>query len=172
AKTHLTRNNYDAAVNDYVKAGEIYGISKKYNDAIKCFTSAIDVKQDSRSALVGRAGAYMGNGDYRMSLADYEKALDLDKKDYQALYGSGVCYFKMSDHKKADKQFKKAYKINNNDPYLYQYMMLTQLARDNITELQDTYAEFKTIANPQELAEFKSSSRFEPILRLIKEENR
>jgi len=50
--------------------------------------------------------------------------------------------------------------------------MLNYLADDDIKNLQRTYAEFKIIADPAELAEFKSSSRFEPVLRLIDEENR
>ena len=62
--------------------------------------------------------------------------------------------------------------MDNSDPYLYQYMMLTYLARDNYKKMQQMYAEFKTVANKDELAAFKSSSRYEPVLRFIKEEDR
>jgi len=78
----------------------------------------------------------------------------------------------MGDHKNAEKYFKKAYEINRSDPYIYQYLMLTYLARDDIKSLRKIYAEFKVVANPVELAEFKSSSRFEPVLRLINEEDK
>ena len=171
-KLYATQNDAEKAVADYVRAGEIYRINKQTDKAIDAFSTALGYSPDNISAIVGRAGARADKGEYRSGLKDYEKALDIDKNFYPALYGAGVCQFKLGEHKKAEKYFRKAYETDNSDPYLYQYLMLTYLARDDIKKLRQIYAEFKVVANPAELAAFKSSSRFEPVLRLIKEEDR
>jgi len=172
AKAFAMDDKAEDAATDYVRAGEIYRVNKENGKAISSFSSALDHSPKNLSALVGRAGARLDNSDYRPSLIDYETALKTDDKFYPALYGSGLCHFKMGDHKNAEKYFKKAYEINRSDPYIYQYLMLTYLARDDIKSLRKIYAEFKVVANPVELAEFKSSSRFEPVLRLINEEDK
>lgn len=171
-KVYAMKSEAQSAAVDYIRAGEIYRMGGQEDRAVDAFSTALGYSPESINALVGRAGARLDDGQYRSSLADYEEALDIDKKFYPALYGAGLCQFKLGSHKKAEKYFKKAYEVDNSDPYLYQYMMLTYLARDDINKMRDTYAEFKATANPAELAAFKSSSRFEPVLRLIKEENR
>ena len=49
--------------------------------------------------------------------------------------------------------------------------MLNYLAMDKIKNVKKTYAEFKEVAGSQELAEFKASSQFEPVIRLIDPED-
>ena len=165
-------NDNEKAANDLVRAGEIYRIKDQHERSIDAFSKALDYSPGNLAALVGRAGAKADKGDYRPGLADYETALDLKDDFYPALYGAGICEFKLGDYKSAEKFFEKAYAQDQSDPYLYHYMMLNYLARDNIQEMRRVYDEFKIIADPATLAEFKSSTRFEPVLRLIKEENR
>ncbi len=172
AAAYKSSGKNESASNDFIKAGEIYRIGNKPSKSIKAFSSALDLFPENTTALIGRAGARLDNSDYGLALQDYESILNIDENSYQALYGSGVCHFRLSDYKKAEKQFEKAYKIDHSDPILYHYLMLTFLARDKIKDVRRAYAEFKTVASPGELAQFKSSSRFEPILRLIEEENR
>ena len=171
-KAHATIGTAGKASADYVRAGEILRMGKDHSQAIDAFSTALGYTPENINALIGRAGTRLDKSEYRSSLRDYESALDIDKNLYSALYGAGVCQFRLGDHKKAEKYFKKAYDVDNSDPYLYQYMMLTYLARDNYKKMQQMYAEFKTVANKDELAAFKSSSRYEPVLRLIKEEDR
>jgi tetratricopeptide (TPR) repeat protein len=123
----------------------------------------------NQTALIARGNTRLDNGDYRSALADFESALKIDNQYYAALFGGGVAQFKLGNNKQADKYFKNANKVNQSDPVLYQYMMLNYLALDDIKNIKKIYAEFKTVADPSELAEFKSSSRFQPVLRLIDE---
>jgi tetratricopeptide (TPR) repeat protein len=160
------------AISDYIRLGEIYRANNMGTKAIGSFSSALSLDPNNKVALVGRGGAKLDNGDYRLALMDYETALKLDDQFYPAMFGSGICQFRLGNNKQADKYFKNAYKINQNDPFLYQYMMLNYLALDDVKKLRKTYADYKAIADPNELAEFKSSSRFEPVIRLIKEEDR
>jgi len=172
ADAYVSSDNKTAAVKDYIRAGEIQRMSGKPSASVRSFNRALEYSPKNYSALIGRAGAHGDMGDYRSASVDYNTILDKDKKDFQALYGSGVCYFKLGNHKKAQKVFKEAYKINKSDQMLYQYMLLTYMARDEVKKLRKLYAEYKLISSPQEFAEFKSNTRFEPVIRLIKEEDR
>lgn len=172
AEAYELAGKIEKASDDCVRAGEIYRISGDNSRAIDAFSSALKLFPESATALVGRAGALLDNGEYRWALNDYEVALKKEKDFYPALYGAGICYFSLGDYKKAEKHFKKAQKQNSSDPYLYHYLLLTYLGRDDVKNLRKTYAQFKEIATPVELAELKSSGRFEPVIRLIKEEDR
>jgi tetratricopeptide (TPR) repeat protein len=162
----------DKATNDYVRAGEISRFKKDYTRSITDFTSALSLSDGNTNALVGRGDTKFAQGDYRAAMEDYDSALRNSINLYGAQYGMAKCYFKMGEPKKAEKYFKAAHELDPSDPELYQYMMLNYLARDDIKKVREMYAEFKVVADPAQLAEFKSSSRYEPILRLISEEDR
>lgn len=172
AEAYGKLNQNEEAADDYIRLGEIYRVAGAHDQAINSFTSALTYSPKNRVALVGRGGAKLDNGDYRPALADFEEALKTDDQFYPALYGCGISQFRLGNNKQADKYFKNAYRINQKDPYLYQYMMLNYLALDDIKNMKKIYTEFKAIAAPTELAEFKSSSRFAPVIRLINEEDR
>lgn len=165
----IGRNEKAAA--DYIRIGEIYNFKNQHDLAIGQFTSALKYIPENKTALSDRGGAKMDKGEYRSALGDYMRALEIDDEFYPARFGAGIAEFKLGNHKSAEKQFKKARDINDSDPYLYHYLMLTYLARDNIKEMKKTYSQFKNIAGPEELAEFRTSSRFEPIIRLIGEDD-
>jgi len=162
----------DKAAEDYIRLGELYRVGQNNEKAITVFSSALAYAPQNKIALASRGNARLDNGDYRPALIDFEAALKIDNQYYPALLGGGVAQFKLGNNKQADKYFKNANKINQGDPYLYQTMMLNYLALDDIKNIKKIYAEFKTIADPSELAELKSSSRFQPVLRLIDEEEK
>ncbi|MEP0829225.1 MAG: tetratricopeptide repeat protein [bacterium] len=172
AEAYGKNGNSEAAAVDYIRLGEIYRVAKNNVKAINAFTSALAYQPKDKIALVGRGGARLDNGDYRPALIDYEEALKIDNQFYPALLGGGMAHFRLGNNKQADKYFKNAYKLNQSDPYLFQNMMLNYLALDDIKNIRKIYAEYKTVASPSELAEFKTSSRYEPVMRLIKEEDR
>jgi tetratricopeptide (TPR) repeat protein len=169
AETYGQMKENDKAADDYIRLGELHRASQNNEKAITVFSSALAYAPQNKIALASRGNARLDNGDYRPALIDFEAALKIDNQFYPALLGGGVAQFKLGNNKQADKYFKNANKINQDDPYLYQNMMLNYLALDDIKNIKKVYAEFKTIANPSELAELKSSNRFQPVLRLIEE---
>ncbi len=172
AEAYAKTEKNDLAIDDYVRAGEINRLSRQPKQARDAFNAAIKLNKDNEVAWVGLAGVRYDEGDFRPALTDYETALDKEKNFYPALYGAGLCLFKLGDYKKADKYFKKALKENATDPYLFQFMMLNSFAKDDFGKVRDLYAEYKTLVGPAELAEFKASSRFAPVLRIINEDDR
>jgi len=170
-EAYIKAGQTDKAVGDYVRLGEICRLGKLNDQAINAFSTALKYDSKNKVALVGRAGARLDNGDYSPALRDFESALKVDDQFYPALFGAAVSQFKLGNNKQADKHFKNAYKLNQSDPYLYQYMMLNYLALDDVKKLRKVYADYKAIASSQELAELKSSSRFASIIRLLEDEN-
>lgn len=169
AQAYAAISNNEKATADYIRIGEIYKFKNQNGLAIRQFTSALKYSADNTTALVGRAGARMGKGEYRSALIDYTRAIEIDKRFYPAHLGAGIAEFKLGDNKSAERLFKKAKKLNDSDPKLYHYLMLNYLARDNIKQMKKAYAQFKNVAGSGELAEFKSSSRFAPVIRLLDE---
>ncbi|MCX6825848.1 MAG: tetratricopeptide repeat protein [candidate division Zixibacteria bacterium] len=172
AEAYVRTGDNEKASADYIRLGEIQRLNNNGSMAISAFSSALTYSPNNLSAIVGRGGARLDNGDYRPALIDFEAALKLDNQFYPALFGGGICQFRLGNNKQADKYFKNAYKISQGDPYLYQYMMLNYLTLDDVKNIRKTYVEYKAVATPAELAEFKSSSRFAPVIRLIPEDNR
>lgn len=172
AEVYSKAGNISKAVEDYVRLGEMYRLSKLNDKSISSFSTAIAFEPKNKIALVGRGGARLDNGEYSPALTDFEAALKIDDQFYPALFGGGVSQFKLGNNKQADKYLKNAYKLNQSDPYLYQYMMLNYLALDDVKKLKKIYTDYKAVASPQELAELRSSSRFASIIRLIEEEER
>jgi len=171
AQAYAAIGHNEKSASDYIRIGEIYSFRNQNGLAISQFTSALKYSPDNKTALVGRAGARMDKGEYRSALIDYTSALEIDDRFYPARFGAGIAEFKLGDNKSAEKHFKKAKKINDSDPKLYHYLMLNYLDSDNIKQVKKTYGQFKNVVRPDELAEFKSSSRFAPIIRLIDEDD-
>ncbi len=171
AQAYVSTGNNDKAAADYIRLGEIYSFKNQNGLAISQFTSALKYSKDNTTALVGRAGSRMDKGEYRSALIDYTRAIEIDNHFYPAQFGAGVAEFKLGDNKNAEKYLKKAKNLNDSNPQLYHYLMLNYLARDNIKQMKKAYAKFKDVAGSSELADFKSSSRFAPVVRLIGEED-
>ncbi len=171
ARAFAQLGKYADAASDYIRAGEIYRFHGSPDEAIRQFSNALDMNGNNKLAYVGRAGARMDKSEYRAAKLDYDEALDIDGKFYPALFGAGICEYQLGKNKNADKYFRKAKDVNESDPYLYHFMMLNYAARDDESKVRRTYDEFKQIASAQELAEFKSSSQYEPVLRMIKKED-
>ncbi len=171
AQAYVSMGNNDKAAADYIRLGEIYSFKNQNGLAISQFTSALKYSKDNTTALVGRAGARMDKGEYRSALIDYTRAIEINDQFYPAQFGAGVAEYKLGDNKNAEKYLKKAKNLNDSNPQLYHYLMLNYLARDNIKQMQKAYAQFKVIAGSSELADFKSSNRFAPVVRLIDEKD-
>jgi len=172
AEAYSKAGSISKAVEDYIRLGEMYRLGQLNDKAISSFSTALAYEPKNKIALVGRGGARLDNGEYSPALNDFEAALKIDDQFYPALFGGGVSQFKLGNNKQADKYLKNAYKLNQSDPYLYQYMMLNYLALDDVKKLKRIYTDYKAVASPQELAELKSSSRFASIIRLIEGEER
>lgn len=65
-----------------------------YDEAIDCFTVAIDMENDKPDFYHNRGFAYRKKRDYEMAIDDYTKAIELDPKHFKAYYNRAFCWEK------------------------------------------------------------------------------
>ncbi len=160
------------AVNDYVRAGEIYTVQKRSGQAFEMFEKALDLNSKSISAMLNMGFYYQAKGNKSEALRQFKNVLRQDKNNFRANLESGKIYFAMGKNRDADKKLKKAKEINPRDPKVYHYLMLNYFARDDFSKVKDTYASFKTNTSERDVDDFRSNMKYDAILRIVGEYDR
>ena len=90
---------------EYYDLGLKYLAEGNYAEAVIAFTGAIEIDPKQAVAYIGRAEAYIGDGEdaenLNAAMEDYKKALDLDDKNEDAYLGLADVYIRMGDLDKA-----------------------------------------------------------------------
>ncbi len=165
---HQQLKNNTEAHEDFVKAAEMYRVKKEYNWAITSFNRALEVNNQSFSALLGRGDLYLAKGEETAALADFDAVLNMDKRNYQAHLGIGKARFQQANFKLAVESFKSARTINKDDPYLYQYLMLSYVSLSDIKEVKKAYDRFQLIATENQRKAFENDKRFTAAIQVAK----
>ncbi|MBU1043550.1 MAG: tetratricopeptide repeat protein [Candidatus Omnitrophica bacterium] len=97
---------------EYCDKGVKFLDNKNSEEAINCFTQAIDMFDDQFEAYHMRATVYSRNGDYEKAIADFDKALDRSFGNSRSLYGKGLVYMKLKQYEKAIESFNDTLKID------------------------------------------------------------
>jgi len=83
-----------------------------YEDAIKQFTTAINLSPEFGEAYNNRGLAYCGMGDYDKALADFGQAIQLLPSSAMPYSNRGATYLAMGDHTNALADLEKAIQLN------------------------------------------------------------
>lgn len=67
-----------------------------FNEAIECFSTAIDLEGGKADFYHNRGFAYRKNKDYEKAIDDYTKAIALDNTHFKAFYNRAFCYDKQN----------------------------------------------------------------------------
>jgi len=169
AKAFANIRDKKSACDDYISAAERFRFNREHNQAITAYNRAIDLNPKSIPALLGRASLYLARGEEIPAIADYETIIKLDKRNFQAYYGLGEARFGQGYYKKAIKYFKDARSLDQKDPSVYQFLMLSYMAADNVKQVRKTYDRFKKIASQEDIDRMRSDKRFSAVLRVIDE---
>ena len=81
-------------------------------EAINCFTQAIDMFDDQFEAYHMRASVYSRNGNYENAIADFDKAVARSFGNSRSLYGKGLVYMKLAQYEKAIESFNNTLKVD------------------------------------------------------------
>lgn len=170
AEAYSIRRDKQLAHDDYIRAAEIFQIKKNYNQAITAYNNAVDVDKKSVTAYLGRANTYLIKGEEIASIADYETVLKFDKRNEQAYFGLGEARFKQGRYKKATKHFKDARSIDQQNPLIYQYLMLCYLATDDIKRVKKSFEKYSEMATDEQMTRLRTDSRFRAVLRIVEKD--
>lgn len=108
----MSINNEES--NDYKRyydEGKKHYENKEYDEAIECFTKAIELKQDDALAYWCRGLAYGKKREYDKAITDYSKAIDLKPDDAALYYNRGIAYKNKKEYHKAIAEYDKAIEL-------------------------------------------------------------
>ena len=94
--------------------GRVYLKIENFNDALKCFNEAIEIRPDDDTCNFYLGVYYERMGDFEIALKYYESAVDLSLDMYdKAMYytNAGICYSNLQNNQKAVSCFKNALRI-------------------------------------------------------------
>ncbi|MEZ5359172.1 MAG: PEGA domain-containing protein [Candidatus Zixiibacteriota bacterium] len=172
AKANESLGNTGSAVDDYVRAGEIFTMQNRIEQGFKLFEQAQSLDDKSISAMLNLASYYANKKDRSEALRYYRNVLRQDDNNFTANYESGKIYYAMGKNRDADKRLRKAKEVNPGHPYVYHYLMLNYFARDDFTNVKEAYAEFKSNTSESDVEDFKSNMKYDAILRIVGEYER
>jgi len=107
---------------DSIAKGNGYYIIERYENAIKYYNKAIQLKANSSNAYVNRGLVKRSLGNYKSALADYNRAIKLNPKSASAYNNIGSIKYDKKDYQSAARNFIKAKNLNKN--YLDAYYNL------------------------------------------------
>lgn len=79
-----------------------------YNEAIICFTAAIEIDEKNTSAYISRAHAYLKTNQMEKALTDYEKVIEIDNTITEAYTGIADIYYSQNEYEKTNDILEKA----------------------------------------------------------------
>ncbi len=154
---------------DYIRAGETWSRQKRTQDARSAFDNAIAISNGSALSYKVRGDFFVGRKNREKGINDYNNALKADKNYYDAHLALGIANFESGSYRHADKALRRAKDFNDKDPVLYHYLMLNSLAKNNLSDVNRYYKQFKKKASSAEMARFKSDNRLVAIRRIVKD---
>ena len=110
-KTEVIQERYTAT--EWFKKGYNAGENKNWDEAIVCYSKAIELDPDYAMAYNNRGWAYDEKGEYDRAIRDYNKAIEL-KPDYAMAYNNrGLAYEKKGEYDRAIRDFDQAIELDN-----------------------------------------------------------
>jgi len=92
---------------------------KKYDDAVRYYTEAIELNRDNSGAYNNRGCAYDKLKDYYKAIDDYSKTIDLNPKYSLAYNNRGIVYGRQEEYDLAIADFNKAIELDPKDSEAY-----------------------------------------------------
>jgi small glutamine-rich tetratricopeptide repeat-containing protein alpha len=86
--------------------------AKKYEEAIQCYTKAIELAPNNPIYYGNRAAAYSHMGRHLQAIEDCKKAIALDPKYVKAYSRLGLAYFSMGKYREAVESYRKALELD------------------------------------------------------------
>ena len=150
----------EEAVEDFIRAAEIYRFKKRFSKAITSYNKALKIDDRSIPAYLGRAELYLAKGEEIAALADYDKVVRVDRRNFQGYFGLGQARFNQGFYKQAIGHFRNAKSVDNSDPYVYQYLMLSYMALDKFKNVKKSYEQFQAVASKKQMSEMRRNKRY------------
>lgn len=106
---------------DYRRQGDRYYILNQYEQAIECYTKAIEKQPDTALFYHDRGYTYDDLKQYELAIADYSKAIELNPNHPEAYNNRGYSYIHLKKYDQAIADFNIAMELDPNfaNPYTH-----------------------------------------------------
>ncbi len=124
-KEVITAVESDTAADEQIKleAYKEYAVlkfeKKEYDEAIKYFQKAYEIKKDDYEVLANLGNVYAAKKDYDNAVTYLKKAYEVKKDDYRIPQALAEVLYEKKDYKQALKYINEAIKLKGDDPTLY-----------------------------------------------------
>ena len=106
--------NEDQEIAELFKTAKDHFNKGDYDQAIKDYDKAIELKPNYSDAYYNRGIAYDNKGNYDQAIKDYNKAIELNPNHTNAYNNRGLTYDKKGDYNQAIKDYSKAIELKPN----------------------------------------------------------
>ncbi|MGB5105928.1 MAG: tetratricopeptide repeat protein [Candidatus Zixiibacteriota bacterium] len=165
-EAHLQAGKKLNARADYRSAADLYINSGMYSQAIACYDKIIEFQPNASDAYSLRGWAQIAGGNYDDGLRDLQKALSFTPDDTQALFDVGKANYVTNRYKEAEKLLKKIRKHADENPEIYGYLALTQLALGNENDARKSFDAFRKVASSAQVARMSTESGWQRLTAL------
>ena len=139
------------------EGNELY-MQGNYQEAMKLYNEAIQIKPDFSWPYNNRGGIYLTLGNYQQAINEYNKAIELDHKNAFSYGHRGSAYYELGNKKQAIADYNKAIELDPKSEYAY---IKRGIAYSNLGNKEQAIADYsKAIEiNPKQAAAYNNRGR-------------
>ncbi len=163
--------NPTAALDDYIKAGDLWRQSAQPKLAITAYNEALKLNRTAQDALLGRAAAFLQKGETIAAVADYELALSNDNRNASAYLGLGQARYMQGNYKRAIKHLRDAKSLRGDDPIIYENLILAYYANSDVKRARKTYDEYVNVATADRVTTFRQRTEYSSVVAALDASN-
>jgi tetratricopeptide (TPR) repeat protein len=98
----------------YRNRGDAFLSKKKYGEAVRAYSFAIQLDPTDTACFHNRGAAYYGKAEYGKAIEDYSEAIRLNPKDEAGFNNRGMAYYEKNEYDKAIESYSAALRLNPN----------------------------------------------------------
>jgi tetratricopeptide (TPR) repeat protein len=116
---YLSAQTFD----ELIEKGDVFYNDRKYEDAAKLFTQAIQKDPKQVKGYWYRGDAYFNNRQYTIAIQDYSQAIQLEPKNWLFFKKRGDSYYNTDQFELSEKDYSQAIRLetSNSQPVLWLY---------------------------------------------------
>jgi superkiller protein 3 len=116
---------------EYMNQGLAYDGKGNFDEAIKCYEKAIEIKKNNHKAFNNMGLSYFKKGNHDKAIECYEKALKIKEDSIETFNNMGIAYNGKGNYDKAMECYEKAVEIKNDFPDAFYNMGITYSRKGN-----------------------------------------
>jgi len=112
-----------ADVEAHLKAGNIFNLLSKFDDAVNSYNRALDLDAGNIDALMKRADIFTATGRDSLAFSDFQKVISMEPENDYAIMSRALIYQRFNEQEKCCADLEKAAALGNETAAEFLYSM-------------------------------------------------